>query len=133
MGAINFRMPDDLHRKLTVMANDNGRSLNGQILYCINQALGDVGSAPTLVHSEELGDMIFMPSGKTADVTDRIFKRFCDGKFPIGNANWDNTFNSLAEAAEASGIIVARYLPSGLLIEDHALWHELYRKYVVMK
>jgi hypothetical protein len=133
MVAINFRMPDDLHRKITIMANDNGRSLNGQILHCINQALGGVGSAPTLVHSEDLGDMLFMPSGKIADVSERVFTRFCDGKFPIGNANWDSAFGSLAEAAEASGAVVARYLPAGLVVEDHALWYELYRKYKVMK
>ncbi|MDD4565711.1 MAG: Arc family DNA-binding protein [Eubacteriales bacterium] len=133
MGAINFRMPDDLHRKLTNLANDNGRSLNSQILYSIYQTLGDIGSAPTLVHSEELGDMLFMPSGKIADVSDRVFVRFCDGKFPIGAANWDDSFNSLAEAAEASGAVAARYLQSGLVVEDHALWYELYRKYAVMK
>lgn len=132
MGAINFRMPEDLHRKLTNMANENGRSLNSEILYCINQNMGDIGSAPTLVHSEELGDMLFMPSGKIADVSERVFVRFCDGKFPIGAASWDDSFSSLAEAAEASGAVVARYLPAGLVVEDHALWHELYRKYTVL-
>lgn len=133
MGAINFRMPDELHDRLTNQAKENGRSLNSEILHCINQSLGEIGSVPTLVHSEELGDMLFLPSGKISDVTSRIFQRFCNGISPIGSSHWDKEFSSLSEAAETSGDVVARLMPAGLVIDDHALWHELYRKYIVIK
>lgn len=112
-----FRLDKDVAKKAKRIAKQKGYSFNGYVNRLLAEAVGGVMDTPVIVNDGS--DYYWLsPFGLYGNVQPVIFNRFIRGSIPMVGDEWDDVYDSYAEACKSLGRPICRYVESGLLIDD---------------